>query len=260
MHPKALAAASPSLLPKQVLRRLQSERADLSTTEKAVKDAAAKAGRPEPQLLSLKLDITSKESVEAAAAKVKTVFGGRLDILINNAGVLAGRAPVAASDPDAWWSNFQANLLGPYLTCRSFLPLMGPGAIVFSISSVGAHCITPELSAYQTSKLAVLRLTEFLAVENPDVTSIVLHPGNMLTDIVGKGEGMDENLKAVFTETTDLCADGLTFLAGQHSEGDGIGWLSGRYVNVTWDLPELVGPEKRKEIVDGDKLKVRLVV
>ena len=35
-------------------------------------------------------------------------------------------------------------------------------------------------------------------------------------------------------------------------------WLGGRYVNVTWDLPELV--EKRDEIVKGDKLKVQLVV
>ena len=45
----------------------------------------------------------------------------------------------------------------------------------------------------------------------------------------------------------------MVYLTGKKRD-----WLAGRYINVTWDLPELM--EKEKEIVAGDKLKVKLVV
>ena len=52
-----------------------------------MKEAARKAGRKEPTILSLKLDVTDKQSVSDAAAKIKEAFGS-LDIVINNAGYL----------------------------------------------------------------------------------------------------------------------------------------------------------------------------
>ena len=151
------------------------------------------------------------------------------------------------------------NVKGPYLISRACIPLLlkGDQKTLVTISSVGAHCVGPGLSAYQPSKLAVLRLTEFVAKEYADqgVIAFSVHPGNILTDMLGGGEGMDEALKAVFTETTELCADSLVYLTKERRE-----WLSGRYVNCTWDLPELVSEAKRKQIVDGDLLKVRLAV
>ena len=126
-----------------------------------------------------------------------------------------------------------------------------------TISSVGAHCVSPGLSAYQPSKLAVLRLTEFIAAEYADkgIIAFSVHPGNILTDMVGGGEGMDEALKAVFTDTPEVCADSLVFLTKERRE-----WLSGRYVNCTWDMPELVSEANNKQIMEEDMLKVRLVV
>lgn len=56
----------------------------------------------------------------------------------------------------------------------------------------------------------------------------------------------------VVVETPELAADTITFLTSQKRI-----WLAGRYINVTWDMPQLMGMEK--EIVEGDKLKVRLV-
>ena len=91
--------------------------------------------------------------------------------------------------------------------------------------------------------------------EDQGVIAFAVHPGNMLTDMVGAGEGMDEKLKAVFTETPELCADGLVYLSNERRM-----WLSGRYINCTWDLPELTSPEKREQIVNGDLLKVTLKV
>ncbi|KAK4499490.1 hypothetical protein PRZ48_010005 [Zasmidium cellare] len=233
-------------------------RSSLSETENDIKAAAKKAGRPEPQILSLKLDITDQKNVEAVAKEIGEKFG-KLDVVINNAGVFGGRGLIAESDPEDWWWCMNVNLRGPYLITRACLPLLQTSTLktLITVSSVGAHVVGPTLSAYQTSKLAVLRFTQFVAAEYAEqgIIAISVHPGNMLTEIVGHGEGFDEKLKAVFTEVPQLPADSMVFLSAERRE-----WLSGRYVNCTWDLPELVGEAKREEIVRGDKLKIRLVV
>lgn len=73
-------------------------RSDLSTTENEARAAAMEAGRSEPQILKLKLDITDQESVDAAAKLVEREFGS-VDVVINNAGIMDGRGSVAESDP-----------------------------------------------------------------------------------------------------------------------------------------------------------------
>lgn len=62
-----------------------------------------------------------------------------------------------------------------------------------------------------------------------------------------------EELQFVFTETVELPADTIVWLTAKKRE-----WLAGRYVNVTWDMPQL--EEKRGAIVEGDRLKVKLDV
>lgn len=57
---------------------------------------------------------------------------------------------------------------------------------------------------------------------------------------------------AVYVETPELSADSITFLVSQKRE-----WLGGRYIDCTWDMPELMA--KEEEIVAGDKLKTRFV-
>ena len=64
---------------------------------------------------------------------------------------------------------------------------------------------------------------------------------------------MPEDVKHIFVETPELCADTLAFLTKEKRE-----WLAGRYINVTWDMPEFL--EKEKEIAGTDKLKVRMVL
>lgn len=62
-------------------------RSGLEDVEKQMKEAAQKAGRKEPTILALKLDVTDKQSVSDAAAEIEKEFGS-LDIVINNAGYL----------------------------------------------------------------------------------------------------------------------------------------------------------------------------
>ncbi|KAJ6184621.1 hypothetical protein N7519_005922 [Penicillium mononematosum] len=212
-------------------------RSDMSQLAEEVAAVALSAHRQPPHFLPIKMDVTDQDSVEAAAKVVKTEFG-RCDILINNAGVLGTLTPVADSDPVHWWSIFEINLRGSYLLSRT----------------VGAHLISPAASAYQTSKLALLRLSQFLDREyaNQGLVSICIHPGNSPTDIIGDPKNVPDHLLNVLTDTPELCGDTVVYLVSERRE-----WLSGRYVNVTWDMPQLMA--KREEIEQGDKLKVKLI-
>lgn len=77
-------------------------RSGLDEAENDVKAAAKHAGRAEPRVLKLKLEVTDAESVTGAVAKIEAEFG-RLDIVINNAGVMGGLKSIADSDLDVWW-------------------------------------------------------------------------------------------------------------------------------------------------------------
>lgn len=231
-------------------------RSPLDSLIPELKAAAREAERAEPLILPVEFDVTDRKSVEAAANAVEAEFGG-LDVLINNAGLL-NAGTITETDPDAWWKVWETNVRGVFLTARSFLPLMlkaGGDKTIITVSSAGAHVVMPGLSAYQTSKLAELRLSEFTNVEYGEQGALAycVHPGNVPgTDILGGGE-VPEHLKHIFVETPQLCADTLTFLTKEKRE-----WLAGRYVNVTWNMQELM--EKEKEIAGTERLKVRMVL
>jgi NAD(P)-dependent dehydrogenase (short-subunit alcohol dehydrogenase family) len=172
-------------------------RSKLTSQREEVLAAAAEAKRPVPEVLVIVLDITDRKSTEDAAALVEKEFG-RLDIVVNNAGILKS-GMVTESDPDEWWETFNVNLKGPYLVTKAFLPLLlkGGDKTIVTTSSVGAHCVSPTLSAYQTSKLAVLRFTEFVSKEyaGQGVLAYAIHPGNIPTDMLG-GVEMTPKLQA----------------------------------------------------------------
>jgi NAD(P)-dependent dehydrogenase (short-subunit alcohol dehydrogenase family) len=220
-----------------------------------IKSIAEKAGKNAPQFLPLKFDVTDAASIADAAAKTEAAFG-RLDILVNNAGIVGSFEKIGDSDPDGWWNVMGVNVRGPYLTSRAFLPLLLRSSsglkTIANTSSVGAHIKSAGLSHYQISKLALVRFSEFIAFEYADdgVICFSIHPGNVVTEILGEG-GIPEALKHVFVDTPELAGDTLVFLSGERRP-----WLSGRYVNVTWDMPELEA--NKEKIVSGDKLKVKL--
>ena len=108
---------------------------------------------------------------------------------------------MADTDPDAWWSTWETNIRGPYLVARSFLPLLlekGGDRTIVTVASVGAFKTNSGLSAYQTTKLAQLRLMEFLNAEYGDqgLLAYSVHPGNVAgTDILGLGASVPNELK-----------------------------------------------------------------
>jgi NAD(P)-dependent dehydrogenase (short-subunit alcohol dehydrogenase family) len=115
--------------------------------------------------LALECDVSDARAVAAAIDKVANHFG-RLDALINNAGVAVFTSVLETSDED--WSRILAvNLSGPFLCTKAAVPLMrehGGGAIV-NITSISAVRASTLRSAYGTSKAGLAHLTKQLAVE-----------------------------------------------------------------------------------------------
>jgi len=121
---------------------------------------------------------------------------------------------------------------------------------VLNLSSVGAHFTMPGGSAYQPTKLAVLRFSAFIGLEYPELLSYAIHPGGVQTELASN---MGKQYEHLLIDTPQLSADSIVWLSAERRD-----WLQGRYVSVTWDMAELL--EKRKKIEDEDLLKVRMAV
>ncbi|KAI4261503.1 MAG: hypothetical protein L6R42_003298 [Xanthoria sp. 1 TBL-2021] len=233
-------------------------RSDLSALEQAMKEAAAATGRKDiPYIKTIFLDISDPQSIERAALETSNAFHGKLDILIDNAGTMEEFKPTLQSEPDQWWNTWTVNVRGTYLLTRALLPLLLRGDAqmekqIVMLTSVGAFMPAPGGSAYQMSKLALLRYTEYLNLEyGPQgIVAYALHPGAIPTDL---GLTMPKFLHAKLIDKPELAADTIVYLASEKRE-----WLRGRYISCTWDMTEFL--QKREEIVSGDKLKLKLTL
>ncbi|KAM0470897.1 hypothetical protein ACHAPX_009650 [Trichoderma viride] len=227
-------------------------RGDMTVLADEVLATALAHGRPTPHFQALHLDVRDEVTVVAAADVIRKQVG-HLDVVINNAGVLGNFGKVADSNPQQWWNVLEVNLRGPYLVARAMLPLLleADHSYMINVASVGAHLVNPMLSAYQTSKLGLVRLSQLLNREYSEsgVTVFSIHPGNVPTEIMGPGE-LDDFHKSIYTDSPNLSAHSLVYLTAERRP-----WLGGRYINCTWDLPELMA--KKEDIVDGDKLKIK---
>jgi NAD(P)-dependent dehydrogenase (short-subunit alcohol dehydrogenase family) len=115
--------------------------------------------------LALVCDVSDARQVAASMDGVAQRFG-RLDALVNNAGV-AVFAPVMETSDDDWSRVLAVNLTGPFLCTKAAVPLMrehGGGTIV-NITSISAVRASTLRSAYGTSKAGLAHLTKQLAVE-----------------------------------------------------------------------------------------------
>jgi NAD(P)-dependent dehydrogenase (short-subunit alcohol dehydrogenase family) len=134
----------------------------LEATRRA--DWAEASGR----LLGIAADVARAEDVSAAVGAALERFG-RIDVLVNNAGINGGpRATLLADTPVEDYDRVLAvNLRGVFLFCRATLPIMleqGGGAIV-NIASVAGLVAFPGRAAYSISKGGVVQLTRSIAVD-----------------------------------------------------------------------------------------------
>lgn len=108
------------------------------------------------------LDISDEAAVQAAVAEV-----GRVDILINSAGIVGPNKPFWEVSLDEWKRTFDVNVHGLFVVTRAVVPGMvenGWGRVV-SMASMAGKDGNPNLSAYSASKAAVIGLTKSLGKE-----------------------------------------------------------------------------------------------
>ncbi len=112
------------------------------------------------------VELTDDAAVGAATADTLKA-SGRIDVLVNNAGITGGNATTWALDPAVWQRVIEVNLIAPYLTCRHVVQAMlaaGYGRIV-NIASVAGKEGNPNASHYSASKAGLIALTKSLAKE-----------------------------------------------------------------------------------------------
>jgi NAD(P)-dependent dehydrogenase (short-subunit alcohol dehydrogenase family) len=140
-------------------------RVALLDIERELLQAANTALAMPDRTLALHCDVSDAEGVAVAIDAIGQRFG-RLDALVNNAGV-AVFAPVLETSDQDWSRILTVNLTGPFLCTKAAVPLMreGGGGAIVNITSISAVRASTLRSAYGTSKAGLAHLTKQLAVE-----------------------------------------------------------------------------------------------
>ncbi len=143
----------------------------------------------------------ARRMVEATVA-----LGGKIDVLVNNAGIDPG-GTVVDIDPELWKKVIDINLTGPFFTMKVAIPYMiksGGGSIINVSSLAGTRCL-PGMPAYCSSKAGLIMLTQQAAVDyGPDnIRCNVVCPGGVRTPMVehslaGLRDALKTDLEGVF--------------------------------------------------------------
>ncbi|MFE5707149.1 SDR family NAD(P)-dependent oxidoreductase [Rhodococcus koreensis] len=180
-----------------------------------------------------RLDVTDADAVENLAARL-----GRVDILVNSAGVVGPSEPLVDVELEDWRRTFRINVEGTFLVCRAFVPAMtdaGWGRVV-NMASIAAKDGNPGQSAYSASKAAVIALTKSLGKEvattgvlaNVVAPAAVESPMNAGTDpaILARSQSLTPMARMGRPEEIAelvawLCSEALSFSTGAVYDASG---------------------------------------
>ncbi|MGH7415278.1 MAG: SDR family NAD(P)-dependent oxidoreductase, partial [Candidatus Rokuibacteriota bacterium] len=207
-------------------------------------EVVAQAGRLGAEAIALRGDVAREDDVRALIAGVLDRFG-RLDVLVNNAGIMV-RAPMLAVDPEECRRMFDVNVTGTMLCSRHALPPMieRKGGRIINLSSQLAQRPLGGggFAAYAATKGAIESLTRALAAEvgAHGITVNAIAPGGIETDM-SRGVMTDEYRARRLAElplrrfggvedvaycAVVLASDDAGYLTGQIFHPSG-GWVSG---------------------------------
>jgi 3-oxoacyl-[acyl-carrier protein] reductase len=112
------------------------------------------------------VDVANFEQVRAAAEDAERQHG-RVDILLNSAGMLAAAVPVHELSQEAWEESIATNLSGVFYTCKAFLPgmLSRRYGRIINVASMAGKEGNPFLAAYSATKAGVIGFTKAIAKE-----------------------------------------------------------------------------------------------
>ena len=161
------------------------------------------------------VDVTDEAAIaRGVESSIRDI--SKIDVLINNAGITGGNAPLWALAPTVWRRVVEVNLIAPYLVCRAVVPHMiaaGHGRIV-NIASIAGKDGNPNASHYSASKAGLIALTKSLAKELATTGVLVnaITPAAAKTELFGqmKQEHIDYMLAKIpmnrFVEVEEIAA------------------------------------------------------
>ncbi|MGZ4866694.1 MAG: SDR family oxidoreductase [Candidatus Angelobacter sp.] len=143
------------------------------------------------QAEAMACDVADWNSVAALAERVQKTFG-RLDVLVNNAGIGTFGGPLHTMPTEKWDAMFNTNLCGVFYMIRAFAPMMisGGGGDIVNISSIAGKNAVPNGAAYSASKWGLNGLTYSVAEElrGHNIRVAAVCPGSTHTEF-GAHEG-----------------------------------------------------------------------
>lgn len=138
------------------------------------------------KVIGFQQDLSKAENIQAVCHDVLQQFEGRVDVLINNAGVIY-RGDVLTLDEQHWHTTMQINVSAVYLFCKNFAPSMikNGGGKIINLASILSQLGGYQAAAYSASKGAILQLTRSLANEwgQHNVQVNCLAPGYFSTEM-----------------------------------------------------------------------------
>lgn len=188
--------------------------------EKLAAEIRAKGGKAEYR----RLDVTDRAGMAAFIDQARQSFG-RIDVIVNNAGVMP-LSPLDAGKVEEWDRMIDVNIRGVLNGIAAGLPLMraqGSGQFV-NIASIGAHAVFPTAAVYCATKYAVWAISEGLRQENEKIRVTVVSPGTTESELADSitHEGSAEGMKAfrAITIPPGAIADAIVYAIGQPDSVD----------------------------------------
>jgi meso-butanediol dehydrogenase/(S,S)-butanediol dehydrogenase/diacetyl reductase len=148
-------------------------------------------------------DVSKEEDVKRMV-DTTVKFGGKIDVLVNNAGT-NHPAPIVDLDPKMWREVIEVNLTGPFLLMKAVIPHMlkeGGGSII-NISSLGGMRCLPAMPAYCSSKAGLIMLTQQAALEygRNNIRCNAVCPGGVKTEMTRKDFGQFGKMLGIEPDT-----------------------------------------------------------
>jgi NAD(P)-dependent dehydrogenase (short-subunit alcohol dehydrogenase family) len=147
-------------------------------------EAAARELKQGSSVQPLPCDVTDPAAVDKAFRRIREMHG-KIDVLVNNAGIAHGLAPVEQLPLETWKQVIETNLTGMFLVTRAALPLMQAGGTIVNNLSIAAVEPIAGMSAYNASKFGAMGFTQALRedLRQRGIRVVAMLPGATDTDI-----------------------------------------------------------------------------
>ena len=188
-----------------------------SRSEGSIRPVAEEAEGLGAEVLALAADVSRSADAERLIGEAVERFG-RVDVLVNNAGVLGPRVPIEEYPEDEWRRVIDANLTGLFLVTKAAIPHMPEGASILNVVSGVSVEGRAEWGAYSVSKFGVEGLTQILAAELEElgIRANAVDPGGMRTDMRAAAYPEEDPMTRITPEEN---TDVFLYLASDESKG-----------------------------------------